>query len=84
MELLDQIETYLAQHRMPPSKFGRLAVGDPRFVEDLRGGRHPRARTCERVRTYLQNTNGQCDQQMLSQGTPSPSPSRRPSPHWLR
>lgn len=84
MELLDQIETYLVQHRMPPSKFGRLAVGDPRFVEDLRGGRLPRAKTCERVRTYLQNTTGQCDQQMLSQGTPSPSPSRRPSPHWLR
>lgn len=53
MELLEQIETYLAQHRMPPSKFGRLAVGDPRFVEDLRGGRLPRAGTCERVRRYL-------------------------------
>lgn len=53
MELLDQIETYLAQHRMPPSKFGRLAVGDPRFVEDLRGGRLPRARTCDRVKRYL-------------------------------
>ncbi|MCW1402897.1 hypothetical protein OKA06_11350 [Novosphingobium sp. MW5] len=53
MELPDQIETYLAQHRMPPSKFGRLAVGDPRFVDDLRGGRLPRAKTCERVRNYL-------------------------------
>ena len=53
MELLDQIETYLAQHRMPPSKFGQLAVGDPRFVEDLRGGRLPRAKTCDRVRRYL-------------------------------
>ena len=53
MELLDQIETYLAQHRMPPSKFGRLAVGDPRFVEDLRGGRLPRAKTCDRVKRYL-------------------------------
>lgn len=53
MELLDQIETYLAQHRMPPSKFGRLAVGDPRFVEDLRGGRSPRAKTCDRIRQYL-------------------------------
>lgn len=53
MELLDQIETYLAQQHMPPSKFGRLAVGDPRFVEDLRGGRVPRRRTCERVTLYL-------------------------------
>lgn len=81
MELLDQIETYLAQHRMPPSKFGRLAVGDPRFVEDLRGGRLPRAKTCDRVRTYLQARSNNTPQQMLSQGTPSPSPSSRPSPH---
>lgn len=54
MELLDQIETYLAQQRMPPSKFGRLAVGDPRFVDDLRGGRLPRAKTCARVLRYLE------------------------------
>lgn len=53
MELLDQIEIYLAQQHMPPSKFGRLAVGDPRFVEDLRGGRHPRTKTCDRVKRYL-------------------------------
>lgn len=53
MDLLDQIECYLAQTHMPPSKFGRLAVGDPRFVEDLRGGRHPRPQTCERVRRYI-------------------------------
>lgn len=54
MELLDQIETYLAQQRLPPSKFGRLAVGDPRFVKDLRGGRLPRAKTCARVLRYLE------------------------------
>lgn len=53
MELLDEIETYLAQHRIPSSKFGRLVVGDPRFVEDLRGGRLPRAKTCDRVRRYI-------------------------------
>ena len=53
MELLEQIETYLARTRIPPSKFGRVVVGDPRFVEDLRGGRVPRRRTCERVRSFL-------------------------------
>lgn len=84
MDLLDQIESYLAQTRMPPSKFGRLAVGDPRFVEDLRAGRHPRPRTCERVRCYLIAKSTDLGQQMLSQGTPSPSPSNRPSPHWFR
>lgn len=54
MELLDQIEIYLARHAMPPSKFGRLAVGDPRFVEDLRGGRLPRIRTRDQVLTFLE------------------------------
>ena len=53
MELLDQIETYLAQQRMPPSKFGRLAVGDPRFVGDLRVGRLPRVTTRQRVLDFL-------------------------------
>ncbi|MBA3054432.1 MAG: hypothetical protein FP826_05760 [Sphingomonadales bacterium] len=55
MELLEQIETYLARTKTPPSKFGRMAVGDPRFVEDLRSGRCPRRKTQERVQTYLSN-----------------------------
>ena len=53
MELLEQIETYLVRTKMPPSRFGRMAVGDPRFVEDLRSGRQPRSRTQERVKLYL-------------------------------
>lgn len=53
MELLEQIETYLVRTKTPPSKFGRMAVGDPRFVEDLRSGRRPRRRTQERVKLYI-------------------------------
>jgi hypothetical protein len=53
MELLEQIETYLVRTKMPPSRFGRMAVGDPRFVEDLRSGRQPRRRTQERVKHYI-------------------------------
>lgn len=37
----------------PSTRFGRRAVGDPRFVLDLRLGRRPRRRTLERVETYL-------------------------------
>lgn len=81
MELLDQIEIYLARHAMPPSKFGRLAVGDPRFVEDLRGGRLPRANTCDRVHSFLRASTAAENQQMLSQGIPSLSPSKHPSRH---
>nr|WP_088310940.1 hypothetical protein [Novosphingobium sp. B 225] len=64
MELLDQIKLYLAQHRMPPSKFGRLAVRDPRFVEDLKGGRVPRAKTCRRVQAFLRRAESPPPQEM--------------------
>lgn len=53
MELLEQIEAYLAQTRTSPSTFGRLAVGDPRLVADLKSGRRPRRRTEERLRGYM-------------------------------
>ena len=53
MNLLHQIETYIARTGIAPSKFGRMAVGDPRFVEDLRTGRRPRSKTQARVAKYL-------------------------------
>ena len=53
MELLEQVEAYLARTRVPPSTFGRMALGDPRFVDDLRSGRRPRPKTQERVCAYL-------------------------------
>ena len=39
--LLSSIESYLRRTRMPPSRFGRLAVRDPRLVFDLENGRVP-------------------------------------------
>lgn len=53
MELLEQIEEYLARTQTSPSTFGRLAVGDPRLVADLKSGRRPRRRTEERLRGYM-------------------------------
>lgn len=57
MELLEQVESYLARTRVPSSTFGRVVVGDPGFVRDLRAGRHPRRRTEERVRNYLKQVS---------------------------
>ncbi|MBK7162395.1 hypothetical protein [Sphingorhabdus pulchriflava] len=51
--LLGEIEQYIEQHGISPTRFGRLAVKDPRFVEDLRSGRSPRRRTLERVSAYM-------------------------------
>lgn len=53
MELLEQVESYLARTRTPQSAFGRTVLGDPRFVNDLRRGRKPRQQTHERVLRYL-------------------------------
>lgn len=53
MELLEKIEAYLARTGTRASTFGRLAIGDPRFVDDLRCGRRPRKKTQERVNAYL-------------------------------
>ena len=53
MKLLDRIENHLKEARISATRFGRRAVGDPRFVLDLRMGRRPRRRTLERVESYL-------------------------------
>jgi hypothetical protein len=51
--LIRQIETFLRKTRMPPTKFGRLAAHDPRFVFDLRNGRSPRPSTEKRVEHFM-------------------------------
>ena len=54
MHLLREVEKFLRQNDTPPTRFGREAVGDPRFVFDLRNGRDPRPQTIERVLAYLE------------------------------
>ena len=51
--LIRSVETFLRRHRMPATKFGRLAAHDPRFVLDLRLGRIPRERTEARIRAFM-------------------------------
>ncbi|UAB79874.1 hypothetical protein INR77_04455 [Erythrobacter sp. SCSIO 43205] len=53
MKLLDRIEKHLKDNHISATRFGRRAVGDPRFVLDLRMGRRPRRRTIERLNAYL-------------------------------
>ena len=55
--LIRQIERFLRDTGMPWTKFGRLATRDPRFVEDLRNGRTPRAAMQSRVEHFI-NTYG--------------------------
>jgi len=52
--LIKQIERFCARKRMMDSAFGRLAMGDPNFVSDLkRGGRSPTTRTIEKAERYM-------------------------------
>lgn len=53
MHLLTDIGRFLRRSGMPPTRFGREALNDPRFVSDLRNGREPGARTCARVYGYI-------------------------------
>ncbi len=54
MHLLREVERFLRRSDVAPTRFGREAVGDPRFVFDLRNGRDPRPQTVARVRAYLE------------------------------
>jgi hypothetical protein len=61
MHLLSSIEKFLRRSGTPPTRFGREAVGDPRFVLDLRKGREPRPATVSRVSDYLARIQAEGD-----------------------
>lgn len=58
MHLLRRIERHLRATAMPPTRLGREAVRDPRFVFDLRRGREPRIETEQRVHAWLDAQEG--------------------------
>lgn len=53
MSLLFQIENCLRLTNVPPSRFGREAVKDPRIVHDLRRGRQPGPRMEKRLQAHI-------------------------------
>ena len=53
MPLLRKIEIFLNETDMPWTKFGRLSVRDPRFVQDLRNGRQPGKSVSDRVEYFM-------------------------------
>ncbi len=56
MITLNEIERFMKIKQVPPTRFGREAVNDPRFVFDLRLGREMGKRTQRRVQAYLSGT----------------------------
>lgn len=59
--LIRSIEKFLKTHNMPPTKFGRLATHDPRFVLDLRNGRSPREDMVVKVQNFMRSYHGEAD-----------------------
>ena len=53
MNLLVTIERYLRRRAVAPSRFGREATGDPRFVFDMRRGREPRPHMAAKVLGFI-------------------------------
>lgn len=54
MQINRSIERFLREHDLPPTKFGRLAVRDPRLVPDMRNGRQMRDGTRARIEDFMQ------------------------------
>ncbi len=51
--LLRKVEIFLRRTGMPPTRFGRAAINDPRLVRDLRQGREPRRETTARIEAFI-------------------------------
>jgi len=51
--LLSEIEAFIQTHSLSHFRFGREAIGDNHFVEDLRNGRRCWPETEARVRLYM-------------------------------
>ncbi|MES2097105.1 MAG: hypothetical protein V4459_10135 [Pseudomonadota bacterium] len=57
MHIGREVEKFLQRTNMPPTKFGRLAVNDPRLVRDLRNGREPRTPVVRRIVDFIQTAD---------------------------
>ena len=57
MHLLRRIEVFIRENEIPPTRFGREAVRDPRLVLDMRNGREPGQRMKMRVEHFMNKYN---------------------------
>lgn len=53
VDLLVKIDRYLRETAMPPTRFGRLAVKDPRLIGDMRRGRQIGPALAARVERFI-------------------------------
>jgi hypothetical protein len=65
MHITRQIEPFLKDQELPPTKFGRLAAGDPRLVLDIRMGREIRPEMESRLRQFMSNYGNQTERRPI-------------------
>lgn len=56
-----EVERFLVNTRMAPSRFGVDACNDPAFVIDLRAGREPRHSTMRKARAFMSTYVAKCE-----------------------
>lgn len=49
----EEVEAHLTKTGLTATAFGIAALGDPRFVFELREGREPRFGTIDKVRAFI-------------------------------
>ena len=59
--LVDAVESFIGSRDMSPATFGRLALKDPHFVRDLRGGRRLWPETEAKVRDFMREYQPDAD-----------------------
>jgi hypothetical protein len=69
LKLLDACEAFLMEFGLTPSRFGREACRDPRFIFDLRRGREPSGKVADRVFAFMRRTREA--EQRSRKGTPT-------------
>ncbi|WP_341210727.1 hypothetical protein [Sphingomonas paucimobilis] len=52
-ELISSIEAFLKRTEMRPTRFGRLATGEPQLIASLKLGRSPSLDTASRIVRFM-------------------------------
>ena len=61
-DFLNAVEDFLERHTVSPTMFGKMSIGEPNLVFDLRKGRECREKTQERVLDFIAaNDNAEPD-----------------------
>lgn len=65
-EFAREIEQFLSDTGMSPTRFGKRAVGDPAFVFKIRKGRDVTLGTAEKVRLFMRTEIGAANERRAS------------------